>query len=117
MVNIKYVYLTKLNTFGVDMYGKKLKHIRQYLSLTQNEMANILSISNRTYASYEREENNPPYSMLVLLCTKYNINLNWFIADIGEMLNPPEFEDVKADILREVDDILIKYGVKNKLIL
>ena len=43
-------------------------------------MAELLSIPYRTYTAYERNENNPPYSMLVILCNKYNINLNWLIG-------------------------------------
>ena len=95
------------------MYGKKLKEIRKQLSSTQEGMAKLMELSLRTYVSYEREENNPPYSMLVRLCKKYNVNLNWFIADVGEPFNAPQYEDVKDEILREVNEILKKYGVKN----
>ena len=90
------------------MFGKKLKEIRKQLSKTQEGMAELLNISTRTYTSYEREENNPPYSMLVQLCTKYNVNLNWLIADVGEMFNASEFEDVKNEVLEEVNKILSK---------
>lgn len=69
------------------MYGKKLKQIRKHLDLTQDKMAELFNISARTYTSYERNENKPPYSMLVDLCKSQNVNLNWFIADIGEMFN------------------------------
>lgn len=95
------------------MFGKKLKEIRKQLSKTQEGMAELLNISTRTYTSYEREENNPPYSMLVQLCTKYNVNLNWLIADIGEMFNASEFEDVKNEVLEEVNKVLARYGFKN----
>lgn len=96
------------------MYGKKLKEIRKHLSATQEEMAKLMDLSPRTYVSYERDENNPPYSMLVNLCKKYNVNLNWFIADVGESFNAPEYEDVKEEVLNEVDRILIKYGIKKQ---
>ncbi len=69
------------------MYGSKLKKIRKNLSVTQDEMANLLKIAVRTYAAYEREENNPPYSMLINLCSKFHLNLNWFFTDLGEMFN------------------------------
>lgn len=42
------------------MFGKKLKSIRKQLSVTQEQMATLLNISSRTYAAYERDENNPP---------------------------------------------------------
>ena len=96
------------------MYGKKLKEIRKHLSATQEGMAQLMNVSPRTYVSYERDENNPPYSMLVHLCIKYKVNLNWFIADVGQPFNTPEYEDVKEEVLAEVDRILIKYGVKKQ---
>ena len=103
---------TKLHKGGGKMYGNKLKQIRKHLSVTQDNMAKLMNISPRTYVSYERDENNPPYSMLVLLCNKYNVNLNWFIADNGSPFNAPKYEDVKDDVLKEVNEILAKYGFK-----
>ena len=82
------------------MYGNKLKEIRKSISATQEQMADFLNISYRTYAAYERDENNPPYSMLVDLCTKYKINLNWFIADIGDMTM--SHQNSACDILKSI---------------
>ena len=93
------------------MYGEKLKKIRKHLSVTQDSMSELLNISSRSYASYERNENNPPYSMLVELCKNYNINLNWFIADIGEMFIAPQYEDVKGEILAEVEKMFKNRGL------
>lgn len=67
------------------MYGKKLKLIRNTLNLSQEQMAAKLNLAYRTYAAYERNENNPPYSMLVDILKNFDINLNWFIGDVGEM--------------------------------
>lgn len=95
------------------MFGKKLKQIRKHLSLTQDNMAELIGISFRTYASYERDENKPPYSMLVYLCSKHNINLNWLIADIGDMLitNEQQFENEKDIFTKRVKDILKEEGL------
>lgn len=93
------------------MYGKNLKKIRKRLDITQDKMAEMLGISARTYAAYERDENNPPYSMLVILHNNHNVNLNWFITGEGEMFNPPKFEDVKEDLEIKVLDILKKQGL------
>lgn len=93
------------------MFGKKLKSIRKQLSVTQEQMATLLNISSRTYAAYESDENNPPYSMLVTLCVNHDINLNWFIADIGKMFNAPKFEQVQGDLALEVRKILREEGL------
>ncbi len=96
------------------MFGQKLKTIRKYLSLTQDEMASILKIPTRTYTSYEREENNPPYNMLIELCTKHNVNLNWFVADIGDMLNKQQPSTSNDELEQKVVEVMKKYGVIEK---
>ncbi len=96
------------------MYGNKLKQIRKHFDATQDGMANFLGISARTYASYERDENNPPYSMLVMLCKNHNINLNWFIADMGDVFNQPEAqqdEQLENLVARIVDKKMKEKGL------
>ena len=109
--NMIYVLFTKLHIKGVDMFGEKLKEIRKHLSSTQDKMAELLKISTRTYVSYERNENNPPYSMLMLLCKTHNVNLNWLIADVGEMFIPPKFEQAQKELALEVRKILREEGL------
>ena len=108
---MNYVYVTKLHTFGVEMFGERLKKIRKNLTFTQEKIACELGMAARTYASYERDENNPPYSMLLLLLQKYNVNLNWFVSGEGQMFNAPKFEDVEDVMEAKVMAILKKQGV------
>lgn len=96
------------------MYGKKLKEIRKSLSYTQDEMALALAIPVRTYSSYERNENNPPYSMLQNLCNKYEVNLNWFIANVGEMFNKQQPSVNDFELEQKVVDVMKKYGIIEK---
>jgi len=114
VVKHKLCFLIKLHTFGVNMFGKKLKEIRKHLSVTQDGMAELMKIPARTYTSYERDENNPPYSMLVHLCIKYKINLNWFIANTGDMFiaNKPSATDDELE--HKVVEVMKKYGVIEK---
>ena len=93
------------------MFGARLKKIRKRLNATQDMFAFELNMPSRTYASYEREENKPPYSMLLLLLQKYDINLNWFVSGEGKMFNAPEFEDVEDVMEAKVLAILKKQGV------
>ena len=102
---------TKVHTFGVEMYGKRLKEIRKKLNYTQEQMAQYLDVPYRTYTSYERDENRPSYSMLDNLCQKENVNLNWFISGIGDMFNPPKFEDVQDSLALKVRAILKEEGL------
>ena len=117
IINMYYVIMLQKFIFGCNMYGKKLKKIRKQIAPTQEEMASILGISGRTYAAYERDENNPPYSMLVTLCKQFNVNLNWLIADIGEMFIKKVQPSVSNDELEQkVVQVMKKYGVIDKCI-
>ena len=96
------------------MYGNKLKEIRKHFSATQEEMAFLMNISYRAYTSYERSENNPPYPFLAVLCKKYKVNLNWFIADEGRMFNAKSedsYDAVKNRLMIDVKNMLISEGV------
>ena len=95
------------------MYSEKIRQVRKKLNITQEEISAQIGISYRAYSSYERGDRNPSLEFLEKLVKQYNINLNWLIADIGSMFNAPQYEDVKDEILKEVDEILKKYGVKN----
>ena len=45
------------------------------------------------------------------LFMELNVNLNWLIAGQGEMFNAPKFEDVRGEILNEVDKLLKARGL------
>lgn len=95
------------------MIAENLFKLRKQLNFGQNEFSLKLGINPRAYINYERGERKPPYELLIKLSDEYNVNLNWLITNKGDMFNAPQYEDVKGEILKEVDEILVKYGVKN----
>ena len=96
------------------MYNKKLQELRKILKLSQEEISTQLGISYRAYSSYERGERKPPLEVLELLVNNYNVNLNWFIANIGEMFNKqqPSVNDIELE--QKVVDVMKKYGIIEK---
>lgn len=114
VVKHKLCMFTKIHINGVFMYGEKLKQIRKALNVTQDKMAELLNISARTYSAYERNENKPSYIMLVDLCQNKNINLNWFIADVGEMFNSKQTSVINKELEQKVVEIMKKYGIIEK---
>jgi len=96
------------------MLSERLKEIRKELRLTQDEFANSLGLKIRTYASYERAENEPPYSMLVKLCETYNINANWLLCGMSNMFNQKPFEQSEDELEQKVVEVMKKYGVIEK---
>lgn len=94
------------------MFSENLKKIRQHLGLSVAKFADKLDIPQRTLTTYERGERTPSWKLFTQLYQKLNINLNWFVSGKGKMFNAPQYEDVKDEILNEVNQVLVKYGIK-----
>lgn len=100
------------------MYSEKLKEIRKKLKLSQEELATQTGTSYRAYTSYERGDRKPSLEFLEKIATLFDVNLNWLLANIGEVFigqnNKQENTstgDLKKDILLDVRKMLIKEGI------
>lgn len=93
------------------MFAKNLKKVRQALGLSVAKFADKLEMSASTLTGYERGERTPSWNLFTQLYIKANVNMNWFISGDGEMFNPPQFEQVKDDLVLRVREILRSEGV------
>ena len=93
------------------MFGKRLQKVRKKLQLSQEDISTQIGISYRAYSSYEREDRKPPIDFLEKLVSKYKISLNYLIAGIGNEFIAPQYEDVKDEILKEVEKMLKAKGL------
>lgn len=93
------------------MFAKNLKKVRQALGLSVVKFADKLEMSASTLTGYERGERTPSWNLFTQLYIKANVNMNWFISGDGEMFNPPQFEQVKDDLVLRVREILRSEGV------
>ena len=95
------------------MYGGKLHEIRKKLNLSQEEIAAQTNTSYRAYTSYERGDRKPSFEFLENLVIKFNVNLNWLIANTGKPFETKQElqQNFKNEILSEVKEMLIKEGV------
>ena len=91
--------------------GQKLKAVRTYYKLNIAEFAEKIGVSSRTYSSYEYDERKPPIDLLFNLFTVLNVNLNWFVADDGDMFVIPDFEKSEDELTRKVEEILKRNGL------
>jgi len=73
-------------------------------------MADLIGVPYRIYAAYERGENNPPYSMLAVLCCRHKINPNWFIADEGSMCSENN-SMIENALTLKIEEILKNKGL------
>ncbi len=90
---------------------QKIQKIRKKLKLSQEEISTQVGISYRAYTSYERGDRKPSFDFLESLVNKFNVNLNWLIANNGEMFIAPKYESVKDEIMAQVEKMLDDRGI------
>ena len=93
-----------MNEKNEKSVGERLKLIRQKLMLSQQDLANILNVNQKTISHWEQARNEPSIKALRTLCSKFNINLNWLLTGEGEMFK----EDKKTRIKKELYGDILK---------
>lgn len=91
--------------------GERLKLIRKKIGMSQEEFGDNLGISKAGISAVEKDRTFVSAKILSKLFFDYNVNLNYLVCGIGEMFNPPKYEDVRDEILSEVEKILKEKGL------
>lgn len=58
-------------------YNERIREIREDHSLTQQKIADLLIIGQRTYADYESGKTRIPIDSLLILAKFYNVSLDY----------------------------------------
>lgn len=58
-------------------YNERIREIREDHSLTQQKIANLLNIGQRTYSDYESGKTRIPVDCLLILAKYYNVSLDY----------------------------------------
>ncbi len=72
--------------------NKRLKLIRNTLSLSQDAFGKKLGITGAGISKIESGDRRLTEQMLLAICREYNVNENWFRTGNGDM-----FQDIKKD--------------------
>lgn len=68
-------------------YNERIREIREENALTQQKIANLLNIGQRTYADYESGKTRIPVDSLLILARFYNVSLD-YITGASNIKNP-----------------------------
>lgn len=83
--------------------GKFIAERRRAQSLTQRQLADALSISDKTISKWECGNGLPEVSLMLPLCEKLNINVNELLS--GECLSETQYfekaEDNMLDLMKD----------------
>ena len=87
-----------INISEVINTNERIKAIREYLQLTQEEFGNRIGSARNTISNYENGNRNPSNSVVLSICREFNVDENWLRTGNGEMLSevPAEDEFFKA---------------------
>lgn len=58
-------------------YTERIRNLREDNSLTQQNIANLLHIGQRTYADYESGKTRIPVDSLLILAKYYNVSVDY----------------------------------------
>lgn len=92
--------------------GSRLKKIRKILDLSQGEFGNKIGLTRGAIASVEADSNNFSQEILCKLILEFNVNLNYLLAGKGQPFNLPERDEIKNEIISNIENILLKYEIK-----
>lgn len=58
-------------------YNERIREIREDSSLTQQKVADLLNVGQRTYADYESGKTRIPVDNLLILAKFYNVSMDY----------------------------------------
>ena len=64
------------------MFSTRLKEARKHLGMTQQEAAELLNLSCRSYQRYEAENGacDPPLNTLVAMADLFDVSTDWLLG-------------------------------------
>ena len=63
----------------------RIKQIREYWELTQEEFGKKIGSARNTIANYENGNRNPSNSVIISICREFNVNEDWLRTGNGEL--------------------------------
>ncbi len=60
--------------------GERLKELRQEKGLTQKQLAEKLNVNSVTYLHYEKEQREPPLSLLADIAKFYDVSVDYLLG-------------------------------------
>ncbi|MFW9872548.1 MAG: helix-turn-helix domain-containing protein [Candidatus Thorarchaeota archaeon] len=83
--------------------GNRIKYLREFLHLSQDQFAKKVGTHKQTISKYERGEQFPKVNMLNPWVDIFNVNLNWLLTGQGEMFLEKKQEEKKEEIVSRAE--------------
>ena len=83
-------------------FGERLKELRKYKNMTQQEFADKLKIKRPTIANYEADRVDPSSAVIAGICREYGVNEIWLLSGEGDMFQAMTEDEELAAYLGDV---------------
>ena len=64
----------------MKIFGKRLREVRKTKGLKQQELADILGISRKSYSYWENGKTEPSFESIVKLADLLDVSLDWLFG-------------------------------------
>lgn len=64
----------------MKIFGKRLREVRKTRGLKQQELADILGISQKSYSHWENGKTEPSFESIVKLADLLDVSLDWLFG-------------------------------------
>ena len=71
-------------------YNERIRELREERLLTQQKVADLLSVGQRTYADYESGKTRIPVDSLLILAKYYDISLDYITGASNKRMSYPQ---------------------------
>lgn len=71
-------------------YNERIRELREDQSLTQQKIADLLHIGQRTYADYESGKTRIPIDSLLILARFYNVSMDYITGASNKKAKYPK---------------------------
>jgi transcriptional regulator with XRE-family HTH domain len=94
--------------------NRRIKQVREILSLSQVQFSRIISLSSGYLAGVEVEKRKVNKRIIKLICSSFNVNEAWLQTGEGEMFtqNPEEKFTKLVSLYKELTPRFQKYVLK-----
>lgn len=88
------------------MINVRLRELRKYLKLTQEDFSSIIGLKQGSIADWERAKSSPSIDTLAIIANNFKINLHWLITGEGSMfLSDPKNENLNKSSSLESKEV------------
>lgn len=93
--------------------GKRLRSVRNLLNKSQEELAQDLELTKQAVSNMETGKSAPSIATLNKLSIDYDINLNYVVSGIGDILisKQKNMQALRQTILNDVKKMLDSKGI------